>query len=68
MKKFYFYNCMLAMMFAGALSLSSCGDDNSGTEDPDVQTSPSLLTNHRKKTPCLLQTRRSVWTISHVRL
>lgn len=29
MKKFYFYNCMLAMIFAGALSLSSCGDDNS---------------------------------------
>lgn len=40
MKKFYFYNCMLAMMFAGALSLSSCGDDNSGTEDPDVPDQP----------------------------
>ena len=40
MKKFYFYNCMLAMMFAGALSLSSCGDDNSGTDDPDVPDQP----------------------------
>lgn len=40
MKKFYFYNCMLAMIFAGALSLSSCGDDNSGTEDPDVPDQP----------------------------
>lgn len=68
MKKFYFYNCMLAMIFAGALSLSSAAMTTAELKTLTCQTSPSLLTNHRKKTPCLLQTRRSVWTISHVRL
>ena len=49
MKKFYFYNCMLAMIFAGALSLSSCGDDNSGTEDPDVPDQPMSPTDQKER-------------------
>lgn len=43
MKKFNFYNCMLAMMLAGTLSLSACGDDNdepNKTETPEQPDQP----------------------------
>lgn len=35
-----FYNCMLAMLLAGTLSFSACGDDNDGPDDPNAPVNP----------------------------
>ena len=45
MKKSIFYNSLLAIVFAGIISVTSCGDDNNGPDDPDVPEQPDQPTN-----------------------
>ena len=46
-----FYNCMLAMLLAGTLSFSACGDDNDGPDNPNVPINPEQPSEDQAMSP-----------------